>query len=96
MMFVLIWFLSISLAAWAAHEIAGGEFGGRIDVLLGVLCAALLRYVFLQLHPPREPIYVLLFSVWAAAAPPALMRLFVLWRLKLALTKQKRLGTPLH
>ena len=94
MMFLFIWLLSVSLAAWVAHEIAEAEFSRGIDVILGVLSAALLRYVCLQLHPPPEPINVLLFSVWAAAASPALMRLFVLWRLKLALTRQKRFSTP--
>jgi uncharacterized membrane protein YeaQ/YmgE (transglycosylase-associated protein family) len=80
-----IWLPTVGLAGWVSGEIAGGEGLGRIaDVLLGVSGALLVRCLFEQTGFPLEDVYLLLFSIWGAAAPPAICRWLMRRRSKLA------------
>jgi uncharacterized membrane protein YeaQ/YmgE (transglycosylase-associated protein family) len=80
-----VWLPTVGLAGWVSGEIAGGEGFGRIaDVLLGLAGAFLVRFLFEQASFPLEDIYLLLFSIWGAAAPPAICRWLLRRRSKFA------------
>jgi uncharacterized membrane protein YeaQ/YmgE (transglycosylase-associated protein family) len=51
----------------------GGQGLGRVaDILLGIAGACLGRFIMEQVVVPLEFVYLLLFSTWGRAAPPAL------------------------
>jgi uncharacterized membrane protein YeaQ/YmgE (transglycosylase-associated protein family) len=76
MMFYSIWLLAAALAGWVGGRIAGDDgFGTAADILLGITGAFALRWSLEKTGIPVEDVYLLLFSVWAAAAFPAAMRL---------------------
>jgi uncharacterized membrane protein YeaQ/YmgE (transglycosylase-associated protein family) len=74
----LIWLAVVGFAGWASGEIAGGDgFGTVADVLLGVSGAFVVRFATEQTGTPVGSVYLLLFSIWGAAAPPAIARLLL-------------------
>jgi len=73
-----IWLLAVGLAGWASGVIVGGEgFGSVADILLGISGAFLVRFIMEQVGIPVGYVYLLLLSIWGAAAPPATVRLLV-------------------
>jgi uncharacterized membrane protein YeaQ/YmgE (transglycosylase-associated protein family) len=73
-----IWLLVVGLAGWISGTIVGGQGFGRVaDVLLGISGACLVRFIMEQVVVPLEYVYLLLFSIWGAAAPPAMARLLM-------------------
>jgi len=77
-MFYSIWVLAAALAGWAAGEIAGDDgFGTGADILLGITGAFLVRWFVENIGISLHDVYLLLFSIWGAAAVPAAVRLGV-------------------
>ena len=77
-MFYSIWVLAAALAGWAAGEIAGDDgFGTGADILLGITGAFLVRWFVENVGISLHDVYLLLFSIWGAAAVPAAVRLGV-------------------
>jgi uncharacterized membrane protein YeaQ/YmgE (transglycosylase-associated protein family) len=75
-MFYSTWLLAAAVAGWAAGKITGTDgFGTSADVLLGITGALLVRWSLENMDPPVANVYLLLFSIWAAAALPAIVRL---------------------
>jgi uncharacterized membrane protein YeaQ/YmgE (transglycosylase-associated protein family) len=75
-MFYSIWLFVAALAGWAGGKFAGdGGFGTGADILLGITGAFVVRWFFETTGISLQNVYLLLFSVWGAAALPALMRL---------------------
>jgi uncharacterized membrane protein YeaQ/YmgE (transglycosylase-associated protein family) len=75
-MFYSIWLLAAALAGWAAGEIAGnGGFGTLADVLLGITGAFVVRWSVENIGISVNNVYLLLFSIWGAAAFPAVLRI---------------------
>jgi uncharacterized membrane protein YeaQ/YmgE (transglycosylase-associated protein family) len=75
-MFYSTWLLAAAVAGWAAGKITGNDgFGTGADVLLGITGALLVRWSFENMDPPVANVYLLLFSIWGAAALPAIVRL---------------------
>ena len=71
-----IWLLAAVLSGWAAGKIAGGdELGTGADILLGITGAFVVRWSFENIGISLQDVYLLLFSIWEAAAFPALVRL---------------------
>ena len=76
MIFYSIWLLAAAVAGWAAGEITGNDgFGTGADLLLGITGAFLVRWFFDNVGISIANVYLLLFSIWGAAALPALVRL---------------------
>jgi uncharacterized membrane protein YeaQ/YmgE (transglycosylase-associated protein family) len=74
-MFYSIWLLAAALAGWASGKIAGGGgFGTGADILLGITGAFVVRCSLEEIGIPMHDVYLLLFSIWGAAAFPALVR----------------------
>lgn len=74
-MFYFIWLLAVALAGWAGGEITGrDEFGPFTDILFGITGAFAVRWFLENVGISVEDVYLLLFSIWAAAAVPALVR----------------------
>ena len=74
-MFYSIWLLAASLAGWAGGKIAGDDgFGTGADILLGITGAFVVRWSLENIGISVHEVYVLLFSVWGAAAFPAALR----------------------
>jgi uncharacterized membrane protein YeaQ/YmgE (transglycosylase-associated protein family) len=70
-----IWLLAAALAGWTAGKISGHEgFGTGADILLGITGAFVVRWSFEKIGIPLQDVYLLLFSIWGAAAFPALVR----------------------
>jgi uncharacterized membrane protein YeaQ/YmgE (transglycosylase-associated protein family) len=75
-MFYFIWLLAAGLAGWASGKIAGDDgFGTTADILLGTTGAFLVRWSFEKFGVSLHDVYLLLFSVWGAAAFPVAARL---------------------
>jgi uncharacterized membrane protein YeaQ/YmgE (transglycosylase-associated protein family) len=75
-MFYSIWLLAAALAGWASGKIAGDDgFGTAADILLGITGAFVVRWSFENIGISLADVYLLLFSIWGAAAFPAALRL---------------------
>ena len=75
-MFYSIWLLAAALAGWAGGRIAGDDgFGTGADILLGITGAFVVRWSLETTGISVENVYLLLFSIWGAAAFPAAVRL---------------------
>jgi len=75
-MFYSIWSLAAALAGWAVGKIAGDDgFGTLADILLGVTGAFVVRWSIENIGISLKDVYLLLFSIWGAAALPAAVRL---------------------
>ena len=74
-MFYSIWLLAASLAGWAGSKIAGDDgFGTEADILLGITGAFVVRWSLENIGISLHEVYLLLFSIWGAAAFPAAVR----------------------
>ncbi|MGB8724179.1 MAG: hypothetical protein WCD15_15600 [Terriglobales bacterium] len=75
-MFYSIWLLAASLAGWAGGKIARDDgFGTGADILLGITGAFVVRWSLENIGISLNDVYLLLFSIWGAAALPAAVRL---------------------
>ncbi|MGB8723089.1 MAG: hypothetical protein ACLPTQ_11305 [Terriglobales bacterium] len=75
-MFYSIWLLAAALAGWAGGKIAGDDgFGIGADILLGLTGAFAVRWALEKIGVSLQDVHLLLFSIWAAAALPAAVRL---------------------
>jgi len=75
-MFYSIWLLAAAVAGWAAGKITGNDgFGTGADLLLGITGAFLVRWSVENVGISLATVYLLLFSIWGAAALPALVTL---------------------
>jgi uncharacterized membrane protein YeaQ/YmgE (transglycosylase-associated protein family) len=75
-MFYFIWLLAAALAGWGGGKIAGGDgFGRGTDILLGITGAFAVRWFLENVSISVGDVYLLLFSIWGAAAFPAAVRL---------------------
>jgi uncharacterized membrane protein YeaQ/YmgE (transglycosylase-associated protein family) len=73
-----VWLPLVMLAGWAAGEIVGGdEYGRTTDILLGLLGAFVVRFVIENSTASLNHVYLLLFSIWGAAAFSATFRLMI-------------------
>jgi uncharacterized membrane protein YeaQ/YmgE (transglycosylase-associated protein family) len=89
-----LWLPIVALAGWISGQIAGDRGYGRIaDLLLGISGGFLVRFVVEETIKTPEPVYLLLFSMWGAAAGPAIARFFLRRRHKFA-AKFAREATP--
>jgi uncharacterized membrane protein YeaQ/YmgE (transglycosylase-associated protein family) len=74
-MFYSIWLLAAALTGWCAGKITGRHrFGSGTDILLGVTGAFMVRWFFENVGVSLDITYLLLFSIWGAAALPAALR----------------------
>jgi uncharacterized membrane protein YeaQ/YmgE (transglycosylase-associated protein family) len=74
-MFYSIWLFAAALAGWSAGKITGGHgFGSGTDILLGLTGAFVVRWSFENISVSQDTTYLLLFSIWGAAALPAALR----------------------
>jgi uncharacterized membrane protein YeaQ/YmgE (transglycosylase-associated protein family) len=74
-MFYFIWLFVAALTGWAGGKIAGDDgFGTAADILLGITGAFVVRWFLENLGVSLHDVYLLLFSIWGAAAFPALVR----------------------
>ena len=74
-MFYSIWLIAAALAGWAGGKIAGDDgFGIGADILLGITGAFMVRWSLENVGISLQDVYLLLFSIWGAAAFPALVR----------------------
>jgi uncharacterized membrane protein YeaQ/YmgE (transglycosylase-associated protein family) len=77
-MFYSIWLLAAALAGWVSGKIAGDDaFGTLSDILLGITGAFVVRWSIENLGISLKDVYLLLFSIWGAAAFPAALRLAI-------------------
>jgi uncharacterized membrane protein YeaQ/YmgE (transglycosylase-associated protein family) len=75
-MFYSIWLLAAALAGWAGGKVAGdNRFGTLADILLGITGAFVVRWSLENIGIALKDVYLLLFSLWGAAALPAAVRL---------------------
>jgi len=75
-MFYSIWLLAAGLAGWASGKIVGNNgFGTVADILLGITGAYVVRWFLENTGISLANVYLLLFSIWGAAAVPAVVRL---------------------
>jgi uncharacterized membrane protein YeaQ/YmgE (transglycosylase-associated protein family) len=75
-MFYSIWLLGAALAGWVSGKIAGDDgFGTGADILLGITSAFVVRWSLEKIGISLQDVYLLLFSIWGAAAFPAAVRL---------------------
>jgi uncharacterized membrane protein YeaQ/YmgE (transglycosylase-associated protein family) len=71
-----IWLLAAALAGWAGGTIAGDDGSGTgADILLGLTGAFVVRWSLENIGISLKDVYLLLFSIWGAAAFPAAVRL---------------------
>src|ERR1039457_3789672 len=74
-MFYSIWLLAAALAGWVSGKIAGDNgFGTGADILLGITGAFVVRWSLEKIGISLQDVYLLLFSIWGAAAFPAAVR----------------------
>ena len=77
-MFYSIWLFAAALAGWAAGKIAQDDgFGTLADILLGITGAFVVRWSLEKMGISLQDVYLLLFSIWGAAAFPAAVRLAI-------------------
>jgi uncharacterized membrane protein YeaQ/YmgE (transglycosylase-associated protein family) len=75
-MFYSTWLLAAAVAGWAAGKITGSDgFGTGADLLLGITGAFLVRCSLENVGISLANVYLLLFSIWGAAAFPVFVRL---------------------
>jgi uncharacterized membrane protein YeaQ/YmgE (transglycosylase-associated protein family) len=75
-MFYFMWILAAGLAGWAGGKIVEGDgFGKGADILLGITGAFVVRWLLENIGISLHDVYLLLFSIWGAAAMPAAVRL---------------------
>ena len=75
-MFYSIWLLAAALGGWAGGKIAGDDgFGTGANILLGLTGAFVVRWSLENIGISLKAVYLLLFSIWGAAAFPAALRL---------------------
>jgi uncharacterized membrane protein YeaQ/YmgE (transglycosylase-associated protein family) len=75
-MFYTVWLLAAALAGWASGQITGDDgFGTALDILLGIVGAFVVRWSIENFGISLDNVYLLLFSIWGAAAFPAVLRL---------------------
>jgi uncharacterized membrane protein YeaQ/YmgE (transglycosylase-associated protein family) len=80
-----VWLPIVAFAGWISGQIAGDRGYGRVaDALLGICGGFLVRFVVEAMTASLEPVYLLLFSMWGAAAGPAIARFFLRRRHKFA------------
>ncbi len=85
-MFYSTWLLAAAVAGWATGKITGNNgFGTGADLLLGITGAFVVRWSLENMGISLANGYLLLFSIWGAAALPAVVRL--------AIRRHKRLKT---
>jgi uncharacterized membrane protein YeaQ/YmgE (transglycosylase-associated protein family) len=85
-MFYSTWLLVAAVAGWATGKITGNDgFGTGADLLLGITGAFVVRWSLENMGISLANVYLLLFSIWGAAALPAVVRL--------AIRRHKRLKT---
>lgn len=71
----LIWLAVVGVSGWVSGQIAGSRAFGKVaDVLFGLTGAFLVRFTLEVLGVSLEPVYLLLLSMWGAAALPAIIR----------------------
>jgi uncharacterized membrane protein YeaQ/YmgE (transglycosylase-associated protein family) len=71
-----IWLLAAVLAGWVGGKVAGDDgFGTLTDVLLGITGAFVVRWSLENIGISLHDVYLLLLSVWGAAALPVALRL---------------------
>ena len=74
-MFYSIWLIAAALAGWAGGKFAGQDgFGTGADILLGITGAFVVRWSVENIGISLQDVYLLLYSIWGAAALPALLR----------------------
>jgi uncharacterized membrane protein YeaQ/YmgE (transglycosylase-associated protein family) len=77
-MFYSIWLFAAALAGWAAGKIAQDDgFGTLADILLGITGAFVVRWSLENIGISLKDVYLLLFSIWGAAAFPAVLRFVI-------------------
>jgi uncharacterized membrane protein YeaQ/YmgE (transglycosylase-associated protein family) len=75
-MFYFIWLVAVAAAGWASGRITRRNgFGPVTDILLGIMGAFVVRWAFENVGISLDDVYLLLFSIWGAAAFPAVVRL---------------------
>ena len=75
-MFYSTWLLAAAVAGWVAGQITGSDgFGTGADLLLGITGAFLVRFSLENVGISLANVYLLLFSIWGAAALPVFVRL---------------------
>jgi len=75
-MFYFVWLLAAGLAGWASGQIVGDDGSGTVaDILLGFTGGFVVRWSLENVGISLANVYLLLFSIWGAAALPALVRL---------------------
>jgi uncharacterized membrane protein YeaQ/YmgE (transglycosylase-associated protein family) len=75
-MFYSIWLVAAALAGWVSGKIAGDNgFGTGADILLGITGAFVVRRTSEKIGISLQDVYLLLFSIWGAAAFPAAVKL---------------------
>jgi uncharacterized membrane protein YeaQ/YmgE (transglycosylase-associated protein family) len=75
-MYYSIWLIAAALAGWVGGKIAGGGGMGKgADILFGLTGAFVVRWSLENISVSLQDVYLLLFSIWGAAALPALVRL---------------------
>ena len=71
-MFYSIWLLAAALAGWSGGKITGNDgFGTLADILLGITGAFVVRWSLENIGISVKDVYLLLFSIWGAAALPS-------------------------
>ena len=74
-MFYSIWLLVAALAGWAGARSHGDDgFGSGADILLGITGAFVVRWSLEKIGISLQDAYLLLLSIWGAAAFPAAVR----------------------
>jgi uncharacterized membrane protein YeaQ/YmgE (transglycosylase-associated protein family) len=75
-MFYFIWLVAAGLSGWASGKITGSNgFGTGADILLGITGSFVVRWSLETAGISLANVYLLLFSIWGAAAFPAVVRL---------------------
>jgi len=77
-MFYFVWLLAAGLAGWASGHIVGNDgFGTVADILLGFTGGFVVRWSLENLTASVPEVYVILFSIWGAAAFPGTLRFVI-------------------
>jgi len=77
-MYYFVWLFAAALAGWVAGKISADcGFGPAVDIFLGLTGAFVVRWSFENIGISLDMVYLLLFSIWGAAACPIAMRLWI-------------------